>query len=85
MKGSFFANIVVLLGIRVGTVLEQNLHQVRILVHDGDVQGCAPIDISAVHIGFLVYINEIPLSSKFTASMALEWPTAWNKRLFPGN
>ena len=50
MEGRFLANIVIFLGVGVSTVLEQQFDKITILVHDGDMERSAAIDIAAVHL-----------------------------------
>ena len=85
VKWSFLSHIIILFCIGVGPVFEEKFHQTRILIHDGDMEWSTSINVSAIYICLLIYISQYKLSSKFMASTELEWPTAWNKRLLPGN
>lgn len=84
MQGSLLSDIVVLFCIGVSTVLEEESDHIGVLVHDGDVEGSAPVDILAVDFGLLVWVRVGVLSRRLMASTALEWETAWNSRLLPG-
>jgi hypothetical protein len=54
MERSLLADVVVLFGVGVCPVLEEQFDQADVLVHYGDVQGSAAVDVAAVDIGLLV-------------------------------
>lgn len=85
VKWSFLSYIIILFCIGVSPVFEEKFYQTCILIHDGDMEWGTSINVSAIYICLLIYISQYKLSSKFMASTELEWPTAWNKRLLPGN
>lgn len=84
MQGSLLSDVVVLFCVGVSTVFEEESDHIGVLVHDGDVEGSAPVDILTVDFGLLVWVRAGVLSRRLMASTALEWETAWNSRLLPG-
>ena len=54
MERSFLANIMILFGIGISSILEQQPNQIGILIDDGNVKGSASIHIPTVHLSFFV-------------------------------
>ena len=55
MQGRFLTNVVIFFGIGISTILEKKFNEISILVHDGNMEGSAPIYIPTVYLCLFVY------------------------------